>query len=143
MDSKSQPIDVLQEVKSLNFPIDQFIIVGSSILSIKGIRPTYDLDIVVSQELFDRCKGEGWEEKEWTWPVGNKKGWLKSGIVELTLECVTDKEVFDLQSLITEADVIEGINFMGLRWLLNFKKWHGRPKDLEDIILIKNYLRDL
>jgi len=72
------PIDIFKEIEVLNLPKDQFIVVGSGILSAKKIRPAYDLDIVATEELFDLCKIKGdWEEQKWTWPVGYIKNGLK------------------------------------------------------------------
>lgn len=134
------PIDIFKEVKALNFPSDHFIVVGSAIMSVKGIRPAYDLDIVISQELFETCKSQDWELKPWTRAGYPGKEWLKKGITDLMLEVNCGNERFDLPALKKEGEVIDGIWFMSLSQLITFKKAYGRPKDFQDIELIQKFL---
>ena len=46
----------------------------------------------------------------------------------------------DINVLIDSADIIEGFRFVKLEYVLEWKKFLGREKDLIDIKLIENYL---
>lgn len=133
-------INIFEEVKKLDFPSNQFMVVGSGIMAIKGIRDAYDLDIVVSQELFDRCKNEGWELKPWTRSGRLGKDWLKGNIADLMTEIQSGDEDYDLEKLKKDGEFIAGVWFLSLNQLIKFKRNYGRPKDFDDIVLMEKYL---
>lgn len=135
-----EPIDIFAEVKKLNFPTRDFIVVGSGILAAKGIRPAYDLDIVVTEELFEKCKSEGWEIMPWTRTGKIGKEWLKKGISDLMLEISFEDKGLSARDLIKDGEIIKGINFLSLAQLIAFKKEYGRQKDFDDIRLVETYL---
>ncbi len=138
-------MNVLEKIKKLNFPSGQFIVVGGAVLAAHGIRGTEDLDLLVSPELFEKCKQEGWELNLWT-KMGKKgKDWLKKDGVELYTELIMVGESILAKDL-TENDIetIEGIPFLSLARLIEFKKeylsLYNRPKDIKDLTLIEAYL---
>ena len=143
--SRQAPLNIFPEIRALNFPAGQFIVVGSGILAAKGIRPAYDLDIVVTPELFEACRAAGWEARPWTKPGMIGKEWLRraDGLVDLMLESVCGAGCFDALELMKEGEVIDGIMFMSLPQLIRFKRDYGRPKDFEDIALIEKYLEGM
>lgn len=137
-----KPINIFEEVKKLNFPANHFMVVGSGIMAVKGIRDAYDLDIVVSQELFDKCKSDGWELKPWTRSGRPGKDWIKGDIADLMTEIQSDDEDYDLEKLKEEGEFIDGLWFLSLNQLIKFKKNYGRPKDFDDIALMEKYLKE-
>jgi hypothetical protein len=137
-----KPINIFEEVGKLNFPSGQFIVVGSGILAAKGIRDAYDLDIVVSQELFDKCKNSGWELKPWTRSGRLGKEWLKSESADLMIDCQSGDEDLDLEALKKEGEMVRGVWFLSLKQLIKFKREYGRPKDFDDIALMEEYLKN-
>lgn len=141
MDTEKQPVDIFEEIKKLNLPPEKFVVVGSGILSAKGIRPAYDLDLVVTQEVFDECVKRGWEVKPWTRTGRVGKSWLKKGNVEMMLELGLKDVIITTKELIQGGENINGIWFMGLAHLVQFKKEYARPKDFIDIALIEDFLR--
>jgi hypothetical protein len=44
---------LLEELKKLNFPKDKYAVFGSGPLAIRNIRETFDLDVIVKQDLFN------------------------------------------------------------------------------------------
>ncbi len=140
MSTSKEAIDLFSEINALHFPQGEYIVVGSGIMAAKGIRPAYDLDVVVTQKLFDLCLQQGWELKPWTRVGKVGKGWLKKGIVDLHLEINCKDEDFTAEDLLRSAEVINDIPFISLEQLSVFKKEYGRPKDFEDIELISQYL---
>src|ERR1700733_10485656 len=78
-------MDIFEEVKKLHFPLGQYVIVGSGTMAAKNIRESHDIDIVVSEKLFNECKKAGWKILPWTY---EKPGqiYLKRGFTELYLD---------------------------------------------------------
>ena len=111
-------------------------------MAIKGIREAYDLDIVVSKELFDTCKSNGWEPKTWTRSGRPGKDWLRKDIVDLMTETLSGNENYDLERLKKEGELINGVWFLSLNQLIKFKQDYGRPKDFDDIALMEKYLKE-
>jgi hypothetical protein len=141
-DSPKKPINIFEEVRKLNFSPDHFMVVGSGIMSVKGIRDAYDLDIVVSKELFDKCRSDGWRLMPWTRTGRSGKEWLKGDIADLMIEVQSGNKDYDLEELKKEGELIDGIWFLSLKQLIQFKKNYGRPKDFDDIKLMEGYLKD-
>lgn len=133
-------MDIFTRVKELNFPIGHYVVVGSGILAAKGIRETNDLDIVVSQELFEKCKTAGWEVLPWTKESIPGKEWLKRGDVEVYVQLSRKTGSISAKELLENAEVIDGIPFISLEDLVDFKREYGRPKDFEDIKLIEAHI---
>jgi len=132
-------MSIFERVRQLGFPIGEYVVVGSAIMEVCGIRKTNDLDIVVTPALFERCKQAGWSVQPWTKP-GKKGEWLKKDDCDILLDCSYGDAKFDASDLIREAEVYEGIPFMGLERLIVFKRAYGREKDAKDIDLIEKYL---
>ena len=135
-------MDILERVKSLGLPDKQFVVMGSAILELKGIRQANDLDIMLTKDLFWKLKDDP------TWRYVHKHGRLGDEIDLLEREGVQlylsvwgreDFEYFMAEPYRTE--LIEGIYFCSLENLLEAKsgKW-DREKDLKDAELIKTYL---
>lgn len=137
----SEPIDVFKEVKALNFPVGEYIVVGSGIMAARGIRPAYDLDIVVTPKLFEQCRAEGWEVRPWTREGKIGKEWLKRGLVDILLEVNCGDANFSTEELLRDAEIIQDVPFISLERLVMFKKNYGRPRDFEDVALIEYYLK--
>lgn len=117
-------------------------VVGSGIMAVKGIREAYDLDILVSQELFDKCKNAGWELQPWTRARRPGKEWLKGETADLMVEIQSANEDYDLDKLKKGGELVHGVWFLSLAQLIKFKKDYGRQKDFDDIALMEKYLKD-
>lgn len=134
-------MDIVVEVKKLGLPAEKFVVVGGSSLAIRGLRETDDIDLVVLPEIFEKLVTRGWSfdtEYEERW--GRKR--LKHGIFEAHTDLYLEKEhrFIDIQSVIDEADVINGVRFQTLRSLRIFKLDSARNKDLKDIVIIDAFL---
>lgn len=137
-------MNVIEEVKKLGFPANQYIVVGGAVMSLHGIRTTEDLDILTMPNLFEACKQEGWEVKSWTKPGKKGKEWLKKGNTELYTEILMAGDNIPTETLIKEVEEVKGVPCIPLSRLVEFKeeylRLYNRPKDAQDIALIKNYL---
>lgn len=130
-------MDIVSQVKELNLPLGQYLVVGSGVMSAHGIRAHNDIDLLVTEELYQDLKKQGWEV------VQVKPGLevVRKDICEASPQMVTLSNYQpNMQDLIARADIINGVAFSSVQDLVDFKTALGREKDLRDIDLIKNYL---
>ncbi len=130
-------MNIIQKIKELNLPNDQYVVIGSGTMAVLGIREANDIDISVKEELFDKLKETGeWEEFE-------KYGrpFLKKDVFDINKHLGWEKYSITIQEANKSALFIEGIPFMNLDELINFKDAMAREKDFKDIELIKEYLK--
>ncbi len=132
-----QFLTLLEKSKKLNLPLGKYAIFGSGILSALNIREASDLDIIVKSDIFEDL-------------------WNKYP------ECIADKpyrcldidgiEFFDkwnnddgyesTNKIIDDAVIIDGFPYVTLENLKIWKTTMGREKDLEDVKLINDYLKN-
>ncbi|ETB64164.1 TPA: hypothetical protein DIC38_00400 [Candidatus Nomurabacteria bacterium] len=128
-------MNIIKKIKELNLPKDQYIVVGSGILDMLGIRKSNDIDIAVTKDLFDKMrKTDEWEEVE-----KYNKIFLKKEGFDIIPQLDWENYTTTTEEAISSALIIEGIPFMNLNELIKFKTALGREKDFKDIELIKEY----
>lgn len=67
-------MSILQKVKNLGLFDKQFVVMGSAVLEMKGIRKAEDIDIIVTKELFETLKKDpGWEYESKIGSLGGVK----------------------------------------------------------------------
>jgi len=131
--------EIINQVKELELPPDQYTVVGSGSMAARGIREAADIDLVITQGLYDSLKDSGWAEEHKT---GSKREWvLSSGPFDASTSWSVEGYEPTAKELIETSDVIEGVNFVNLPNLLTWKKACRREKDLRDIELIEQYLK--
>lgn len=101
-----------------------------------GIRQSNDIDMLVSQQVFDNLKRQGWVEKN----KGPKDNPLAHDVFEVHTKWDFSSYKPTLVNLLASADIIDGVPFASLEEVLKWKEASGRPKDLKDIDLINAYL---
>lgn len=131
---------IFERIKELGFPEGQYVVVGSAIMEVKGIREAGDLDIVVTPELFEVCKQNGWQLMPWTKKEVPGKPWLKKEGSDLAIDMAYRGIVLTAEDLIRESEIIQGIAFITLERLVKFKREWARPRDFQDIERIEQYL---
>lgn len=119
----------LSKLKKLNLPIDKYAVFGSGPIAIRGIRDSKDIDVIVKQDL--------WRELIKKYPKENKD-LIKIGLIEFSPEWFP--EFKNINELIDNADVLNGIRFVKLKYVLEWKKKKAREKDKRDVKLIEKYL---
>lgn len=132
-------MNIFEDIKKLKFPQGQYIIVGSGPLVARGIRETNDIDIVVSPELFEKCKKDWWEQLPRTYPDKIGQIYLRHGYIELFLDVNCGDFNPTLAELLQRADIIQGISFVSLEDVIKFKKAYNKPKHIQDIKMIEQY----
>lgn len=133
-------MNIITKIKELNFPIGEYVVVGSGILDALNIREANDIDIAVTNDLHQKLKETGeWKEYE---RYDLIRVFLKKDVYEIIPQLNWDKYETTTEEAISSAKIIEGIPFMNLEELIKFKTALGREKDLKDIELIKKYLKN-
>jgi predicted nucleic acid-binding protein len=129
--------NIILRVKKLDLPEGQYMVTGSAILQILGIRAAQDIDLLVSPELFKELKEKrGWPvHPKYPSSIDNED---KTAGAKQSLDFM--KQNYTLDEALKLAYWYEGIPFMGLELLIDAKTQLGREKDLKDIELIKEYL---
>jgi len=133
-------MNVIEEVNKLNFPIGQYVVVGSSPMAIRGLKEAHDIDIVVTPQLFEKCRIDGWETMSWTYPEKVGQIYLKEGNIELYLDVNAGNFNPTIEELIERSETIQGVPFITLEDMISFKKAYGREKHLNDIKTTEEYL---
>ena len=121
-------LERLKDLERLNLPKDQYLIWGSGPLAIRGLREGKDIDLIVSNQLWQHLV------KDYTLL---SKNMIRIGDIEIWNDCLNLTSKID--EMISHPDVIEGFPFMTLTDTIEWKKLMGREKDHKDITLIKNY----
>lgn len=129
--------ELFEGIKHLWLPKGQYVIMGSASLAAHGVREYKDVDILVSQELFNQLLDQGWVRQE-KWPDCLIS---PDGTYEATVSVWTSFPV-TVETVLPTADYINGIPFCSLPDLLNIKIDLKRDKDLKDVELIKHFLND-
>lgn len=132
-------MDIFDEVRRLNFPLGHYVVVGSGPLAARRLREPHDIDIVVTPQVFQRCRKRDWKARKQPGRTGQE--YLRKGVVELYLEVNCGDFSPATDDLIRRADLIDGVPFANLHDIMRFKAEYKRPKDAEDIITIQRYLR--
>ena len=130
--------DLFQRVKKLNLPIGKYALFGSAPMGIRGLKECHDIDMVVDEDL--------WQEYK------NKAGWQYK-ITEHGVEHIEsddgDFEIWhdwrpwyqEIDWLINEAEIIDDLPFVKLKYVIDWKRQYGREKDLKDIKIIEKFLQ--
>ncbi len=131
-------MDIFQRIKKFDLPLGKYAVFGSALLDVWGLRHANDLDIIVTPELYDQLKSEGWEEKQ-------ANGFVMLIKDDANVTTVQDKptngDYFpDRIQLISEATIINDCPFVKVEEVIACKTAYGRQKDLNDIKMLQDYL---
>lgn len=128
-------LTLLEELDKLDLPKDKYAITSSGTLAIRGIRQAKDIDLVVTEDL--------WEE------LGAKYGIKEKPICDSihlddieVLGNFSGENLFSVDEQIAHADIIDGRRYVSLDMIIAFKTALGREKDLKDLELIKEYIEN-
>ncbi len=127
-------MNIKQRIAELNLDKDSYIVVGSGILGALGIRESSDIDLVVTEDVYQRIKKLGWKKALWGDHI------------------VFQQDVFDIgndwygervEDLLKRAQVIDGVPYLSVDDVYEWKKKQGREKGLRDLTLIDDYRRSV
>src|SRR5690348_3074052 len=130
----------IENLKKLNLPSDHFVVVGSGALSIRGIRDSEDIDVIVTESL--------WNQMIKKYKVGINSFGVENLELENDIEILNpaqsifgNSKIVPRNDIFKKADIFDGIKFLNLDHLKKIKTKLGREKDLKDVDLIDNYLK--
>lgn len=120
----------LEQLQAMNLPEGKYVVIGSAIMEICGLREAADLDVLVTDEVFAQHQ--------------DKYPEVKPGRLQISEDfelCRLDPMIYDgFEGRLEKAEIHDGIPFMGLADLLFWKEKRARPKDLVDAKMIREYL---
>ena len=133
-------MDIFKKLKELNFPKGEYVVAGGA-MAAHGIREAHDLDILVTPKLYEHLLNNGWVKCVCKQCTKVNRFMLKKEDVDILPDYTFGNYIGDVDWLIKNADMIQGYPFINLVEFMKFKKELGRPKDIKDIELIKEYLK--
>ena len=129
----------VDKVKALNLPLDQIIVIGSGILDQLGIRPASDIDLAASSDLMKKLSDESgdWLKK---FDDNQRFYFVKDdGSAEVWDGWEFDGQVVSYDDLLDYVVEYDGVRFVNLEFLSQWKKWRSREKDVQDVKLIDEW----
>ena len=123
--------ELIELLKSLNFPKSEYYILSSGVLLFYGLREkAEDLDLCISEKLFNEVKNKYNLNNE----NKNKYGFYK---LLKNVEVVVDEpNIFK-----NKFDIKEGYQLQKLEDILEYKRKRNLDKDKKDVQNITNYLK--
>jgi hypothetical protein len=123
------------KLRALNLPTADYAIFGSGPLAVRAlIEDVHDLDVVARGTAWEQAKGLAEVRIA---PEGDPVVWLEGGAIEVFGGWLG----WDIDMLIDNAEIIDGLPFARLEDVLAFKLSLRRPKDIAHARLIEGYLR--
>ncbi len=122
--------DLFEIVKGLDLPPFDYAIFGSGPLIIRNIIPlANDLDIICRDDAWEAVLDAGQPEflREYDTTIVS----MENGAI--TFGTAWGIGQFDINTLIDTAEIICGLPFVQLQYVLEYKKIRGMPKDLSHI----------
>jgi len=122
---------LFDELRALNLPPDQFVVFGSGPMGIRGLKEIGDIDLLVTEKL--------WKELLKTHESKDRREIKLSPHVDAIMIWFPGE--WDVDDLIAEADVIDGIRFVKLKWVHAWKSLRMAPKDEKDLKVLEAYFQ--
>lgn len=129
--------NIVQRVKQLVLPEGEYLVIGSGLLDALNLRDAHDLDLTVSESLFETFAATG---------EYNRLMKYGSEVLEGNTDATKDIEIwkqwqedlpFDV--LIQKTVTVDGAVFAHPETIIGRKEARGLEKDLNDIRLLKEY----
>lgn len=122
----------IERVQKLNLPLGEVVVIGSGLLDVLGLRRSSDVDLVVSQSLFDSLR--------------QTNGFKLNFKAEQPYLTYQDYEIWTdwgpehgFEVLKASAVSIDGVNFVSPEILIEKKRQRGLERDLKDIQLLSSH----
>lgn len=131
-------MDAISRIKALNLPIGKYVVFGSSVMEVHGIRKAKDVDLIVDKDIYEELKKRGWKRYWFFKRVLTCKA-LKNGGNEAFSHIKWKTYRVENDELFKNAEIIDGVPFMQLEEYLRYKRCLPRAKDKKDVELIEAY----
>ena len=121
---------LIDELKKLHLPPGKYAVFGSAVMAVRGIREAPNIDVIVTNDLWKRLLEKFSPDKE---------GFIRVGHVKISNWWFVPTRK-DIPIMIKEAEIIQGVPFVKLEEVLEYKSKLNRWKDQRDVALIKEFL---
>jgi hypothetical protein len=128
--------ELVEKLKELNLQKGKYAVFGSGPVGIRGLREIGDLDVIIKEDIFNDFR------KRPDFKLNKKKSgneYLEKDGIEFYKNWHPGD--WDIDKLIQEAEIIDGLPFVKLEEVLKWKQLKRREKDIKDIELIENYFK--
>lgn len=130
--------ELITQLNQLHLPQDQFAITASGPLAIRGLREAHDLDIIVSDELWENLK------TQYAQYLVEEEKIILGNLEIIGKHLRADNEIYaTAQEQIEQVEIINNLPFVKLEFIKAYKQKLDREKDREDVILIENYFNSI
>ncbi|HRQ86578.1 MAG TPA: hypothetical protein PLY16_00535 [Candidatus Saccharibacteria bacterium] len=137
--SKENESNLLEQLKQLELPEGEYMVMGSGILNALDIRAAEDIDMVVSARVYTQLKEAGWSERVFRSGSIEQLG-LERGPFQVFSDWTDDDGMRKtVEELLLDADIVDGIAYNSLDKLYAYKLRRGLDKDLRDLQLIDEF----
>lgn len=128
--------ELINKILSLKLPENEYAAFGSVPLALLGIRDSSDIDLIVSENIYNNLLNSGWVQNKWE----NGGVYLEKDDFQVTRNWKFDQYNPDIDKLIEDSVLISGVPCVKLEEVRKWKIAFGREKDLRDVNLIDEYL---
>ena len=125
------------QIQRLSLNSTEFIIMGSGILQALSIRNSNDIDLVVPINIFEKLK----KHPSLKLKCRDNYDSLYGEDIEIFTNWTISGESQVFNEIIKDSVIINGLRYASLELTQTIKQADARPKDLQDVRLIKEYLR--
>lgn len=137
-------MNIKEELEKFNLTPDNSVVIGSGILNTLNIRKSNDIDLVVTENIYQQLsKNDLFHKTE-----NHGQEILASGLLEIGTSWDTLGKILKFEDFLKESVVIDSVRYIKPEFLLAFKRSKllsndVRQKDIDDVSLIENYLKSI
>ncbi|OGD83851.1 hypothetical protein A2572_02690 [Candidatus Collierbacteria bacterium RIFOXYD1_FULL_40_9] len=122
---------LLDQVKNLKLPSGEYAIFGSATLAIRNLREAPNIDLIVTNKLWQNLLASN---------IPDEEGFIRIGHVKISNWWFAPTK-YSIDKMIAMTELIDELPFVPLNLVADYKKKLNRQKDIDDIVLIGNYLK--
>jgi len=128
--------EIISRVKILDLPKNSYVVFGSGLMAVLGIREAKDIDLFVSQKIYKNLENKGWKKIY----KGPNDSPLFYDVFEVHDNWNFSSYNPSLEDLLTRAVVVEDVLFASIHDVRQWKNASYLPKHMNDIKLIDRYM---
>lgn len=130
------------KLQTIGLSPENSVVIGSGILQALKIRKSKDIDVVASNEIYNSLKKSG----KFTVSENHGREILKNDIFEIGTDWNVLGKPYRFEDFVKDSVIIDGVRYITLDFLYKAKRsWvnggYARPKDIQDVQLMKEYLK--
>lgn len=136
--TRAQHDPYIRQLRAMDLDPDHFVIFGSAPMLVHGLRSRVsDLDVVARGAVWQQVSASGMPAHG---TLSGDRAWqFCCGQLQFFDRWITRE--WDTDTLIDNADVIDGLRYAPLAEVLRYKQELRRPKDEADIQVLRGHLR--